>query len=268
VQRLCIDANLHLNPDVLRTLRKARHTETSTLSRGIFDMMLENSHIAKTKQIPLCQDTGYTIIWLAVGQDVRLTDGDVYQALQAGVSAGYKEGYLRKSIVQDPFDRTNTGDNTPAVIHTTIVPGNRVKITVEIKGGGSENMSRTAMLTPADGMAGVFRTVVKWVDEAGSKPCPPVIVGVGIGGDFEQCAVLSKRALLRPLGSHHKNKTYARLEARLLAEINRLNIGPQGLGGRTTALGVHIETAPCHIACLPLAMNLDCHAHRVKDVVI
>jgi fumarate hydratase subunit alpha len=268
VRQLCIDANLRLNPDVTRALRRGRRTETNPLARSILDMTLENSVIARQKLVPLCQDTGYTVIWLAVGQDVRLTGGELHKALQAGVSQGYREGYLRKSMVHDPFDRKNTNDNTPAIIHTSIIPGRKIKITVEIKGGGSENMSRTAMLTPADGLAGVVRTVIGWVNEAGSKPCPPIIVGVGIGGDFEQCAILSKRALLRPLGSRHQVRMYAGLEARLLQEINKLNIGPQGLGGRTTALGVHIEAAPCHIACLPLAMNIDCHAHRVKSIVI
>lgn len=263
---LCGVANTQLNSDVVDALTHAYQTEEKALPQSVLKQILQNIDLSRTESIPACQDTGYAVLWIAVGQDVHLTGGDLYAAINSGVEQGYAQGYLRKSIVGDPLERKNTTTNTPAVIHTTIQKGDKVDITLEIKGGGSENMSRHAMLKPADGVEGVRSSILRWVQEAGGKPCPPIIVGIGIGGDFEQCAVIAKQALLRKVGSVHADSKYAQLEKELLAEINELDIGPAGLGGNNTALAVHIEARPCHIACLPVAMNLDCHAHRTKSI--
>jgi len=267
VAQLCIEANTDLGDDVLQALDRAIEQEESPLGLAILKELKENAHIAKTEKIPVCQDTGFAVIFIELGQDVHLVGGDLREAIQEGVRRGYREGYLRKSICH-PFTRKNTGDNTPAIIHLEMVPGEDIKVIVAPKGGGSENMSRVVMLTPSDGIEGVKRFVVQRVKESGSNPCPPTIVGVGIGGTFEECALLAKKSLLRPLGSKNPDPELAKLELEILNEINKLGIGPQGLGGRITTLAVHIQMMPCHIASLPLAVNIQCHAHRHKEVVI
>ncbi len=268
VARLCIEANCILGEDVVRALEKGREVEESPTGREILNQLLENQQIARKEMMPICQDTGWAVVWLELGSQVKIEGGELYDAIQAGVARGYTEGYLRKSIVADPLRRKNTGDNTPAIIYTEIVPGDRLKITVQPKGGGSENMSEIKMLSAADGVAGIRKFVVDRVWRSQANPCPPVIVGVGLGGTFEKCALLAKRALLREIGSVHPDPFYARLEQELLEEINRLGIGPQGLGGRVTALAVFIEAFPCHIATLPCAVNINCHAARHKSAVI
>lgn len=268
IKGLCIAANCQIGTDVITALKRQWRRERKPVAREVLKMILENAAIARTENRPACQDTGYAVVWLAVGHEVMITGGTWEQAVQQGVRQGYEEGYFRASIVKDPFRRENTGTNTPAVIHYLPAKGDKVKITFEVKGGGSENMSRSAMLRPSEGPETIKEMVLGWIKDAGAKPCPPVIVGIGIGGDFEECALIAKQALLRPVGKRHADPFYARMEDDLLKSINRLGIGVQGLGGITTALDVHIEARPCHIACLPLAMNLDCHAHRVKSVVI
>jgi fumarate hydratase subunit alpha len=268
VRGLCISANYELVDDVLEALRKAKTSEESPLAEEILDQIIENAVIAKNEQVPICQDTGFAVVFVELGQDVVIEDGNLQEAIQEGVRQGYGDGYLRKSIVQDPLVRKNTGDNTPAVIYTDIVPGEKLKITVAPKGGGSENMSAVAMLKPADGIEGVREFVIGQVSRAGGNPCPPIVVGVGIGGTFEKCAMLAKRALLRTIGSRHPESRYADLEAELLTRINKLGVGPQGLGGRTTALAVHVEVFPCHIASLPVAVNINCHAARHAEVIL
>ena len=267
VRELCIEANTDLGEDVLQTFDRAMEREESPLGVEILKELKENARIAKEEKVAICQDTGFAVIFLELGQEVHLSGGDLKEAIYEGVRQGYRDGYLRKSICH-PFSRANTGDNTPAIIHTEIVPGDKVKITVAPKGGGSENMSRVVMLTPSDGIEGIKRYVVQRVKESGSNPCPPTIVGVGIGGTFEQAALLAKKSLLRPLGSRNQDPELDRLESTILAEINKLGIGPQGLGGRTTSLAVHILMMPCHIASLPLAVNIQCHAQRHKEAVI
>ena len=268
VKRLCIEANYFLGEDVFQAFRTFREKEESPLGRDILDQLIENARIAKDEELPICQDTGFAVVFIELGQDVRLTGGALEEAVNEGVRQGYTEGYLRKSIVRDPVNRVNTGDNTPAVLYTDIVPGNQVSIVVAPKGGGSENMSRIKMLKPADGAEGVKEFVIETVRVAGSNPCPPIVVGVGIGGTFDKCAQLAKRALLRELGTSHPDPFYASMEREILEKVNNLGIGPQGLGGRTTALGVHIEVYPCHIASLPVAANIQCHVARHKRVVI
>ncbi|MEO0009005.1 MAG: fumarate hydratase [candidate division WOR-3 bacterium] len=268
VARLCIEANCILGEDVVRALEKGREIEESPTGREILNQLLENQQIARQEMMPICQDTGWAVVWLEVGSQVKIEGGELYDAIQAGVAKGYTDGYLRKSIVADPLRRKNTGDNTPAIIYTEIVPGDRLKITVQPKGGGSENMSEIKMLSAADGVAGIKKFVVDRVWRSQANPCPPVIVGVGLGGTFEKCALLAKRALLREIGSVHPDPFYARLEQELLEEINKLGIGPQGLGGRVTALAVFIEAFPCHIATLPCAVNINCHAARHRSAVI
>ncbi len=268
VRSLCQEANFDLPDDVLDALRKAAEREESPTGREILRQCLRNARIAREERVPLCQDTGFAVVFLDLGQEVRIVGGDLTEAVNAGVREGYAEGYLRKSIVADPLRRKNTSDNTPAMIHVAIVPGDRLKITVAPKGGGSENMSAVRMLAPADGEEGIKNFVVEWVKQAGANPCPPVVVGVGIGGTFEGVALLAKKALLRPLGSAHPDPFYARLERELGERINALGVGPQGLGGRVTALGVQIEVFPCHIASLPVAVNLNCHATRHKSVTL
>jgi fumarate hydratase subunit alpha len=269
VENLCIESNCKLPGDVKRALEKALNNEASPLGREILKDILKNAQIAEQKNIPICQDTGFAVVFLSVGQEVRITGGNIVDAINEGVRRGYVNGYLRKSIVADPFlTRKNTGDNTPAIIHTDIVPGDKIKIVLAPKGGGSENMSALRMLKPADGVEGIKSFVLETVDKAGANPCPPIIVGVGVGGTIEVATLIAKKALLRPVGQHHPTPEVAKLEEELLAEINKLGIGPQGFGGTTTALAVHIETFPAHIATLPVAINIQCHAARHMEVEI
>jgi fumarate hydratase subunit alpha len=267
IRDLCIEANIHLGEDVLAAFHKAIDLEASPTGKDILQKLVENARIAREEEIPICQDTGFAVVFLELGQEVRLVGGDLKEAINDGVRQGYREGYLRKSTCH-PFTRKNTGDNTPAVIHMDIVPGDRVRLIVAPKGGGSENMSRVTMLTPAVGMKGVKDFVVQRVKESGANPCPPTIVGVGIGGTFETAALLAKKALLRPLGSQNPDTELATLEAELYEEINALGIGPQGLGGRITTLAVHVAMMASHIASLPVAVNIQCHAARHKEIEI
>ncbi len=264
VARLSMEANYELEDDVLRALEKGHEEEESPVGKEIFAQLLENAEIARTEKMPICQDTGLTVVFIEMGQDVHITGGDLEAAVDEGVRKGYTEGYLRKSVLEDPLRRVNTKDNTPAVIHIRMVPGDGFKLWVVPKGGGSENMSRIAMMKPADGVEGVKRFVVDAVRTASANPCPPIVVGVGIGGTFEQCALNAKRSLLREIGSEHPDSYYADLEKELLGLVNETGVGPQGLGGRITALAVFIEAAPCHIASLPVAVNINCHAARHK----
>ncbi|ABB13917.1 fumarate hydratase [Carboxydothermus hydrogenoformans] len=268
VKTLVVKANQELSTDILNALKVAANNEESEVGKKILQRVIENAQIAKDEELPICQDTGTAVIFLEIGQDVHLVGGDLHDAINQGVREGYSEGYLRKSIVKDPLNRVNTGDNTPAVVHIDIVPGDRVKITVAPKGGGSENMSQLKMLKPADGVEGVKQFVIDTVRQAGSNPCPPIIVGVGIGGTFEKAALLAKKALLREVGTQNPDPFYNSLERELLEKINNLGIGPQGLGGRVTALAVHIETYPTHIASLPVAVNLNCHVARHETVIL
>lgn len=269
ISRLCQEANFFLPDDVLAALKKARDTEESPTCQQALDQILDNAKLAKDEQIAMCQDCGAAVIYLEIGQDVHITGGDLYQSVNAGVREGYEKGYLRKSMAKQPYTaRVNTKDNTPAIIHTDIVPGDKVKIMVVPKGGGSENMSRLHMLTPAAGRDGIINAVVKAVDDAGSNPCPPIIVGVGIGGTAERTMELAKKALLRTVGEHNPDPEVADLEKELLKRINALGIGAQGFGGRNTALAVHVETFPAHIASMPLAINMQCHAARHKEAIL
>jgi len=263
VADLCQRANRYLPEDVIAALRAAREAETSETAREILDQLLRNAAIAAEKGIPLCQDTGLAVVFVDLGQQVHLVGGALQEAINEGVRRGYQEGYLRKSVVDDPLDRSsNTGDNTPAVVHVRIVPGDGLSIHVAPKGGGSENMSALWMLTPAQGREGVVEEIVSRVRAAGGKPCPPLVLGVGLGGSFEMAALLAKRALLRPLGQPSPVPEVAKLETDILDAVNATGVGPMGLGGRTTALAVHVERHPCHIASLPLALNVQCHAAR------
>lgn len=267
VKKLCIEANYYLPKDVLNAFEEGKKREVSPVGKNVFDILKENANIASTEGLPYCQDTGFAVIFMEIGQDVHFVGGNIEDAINSGVAEGYTEGYLRKSIVTDPlFDRKNTGANTPSVVHYKVVPGDRVKITMAAKGGGSENMSRLAMLKPADGVEGVKNFVIKTVSDAGPNPCPPITVGVGVGGTFEKVAYLAKRAILRPIGDRNSDPRYAKLEEELLNEINKLGIGPSGFGGKVTALDVKIEWYPCHIASLPVAVNIQCHASRHKEV--
>ncbi len=268
VKNLSMETNYYLGDDVIKALSVAAEKEESPLGKEIINQILENAIIAKTEDIPLCQDTGLSTVFVELGQEVHLAGGGLEEAIQEGIRQGYGEGYLRKSMVEDPLRRKNTGDNTPAVISLRIVPGDKIKITMLPKGGGSENMSTTKILKPADGEAGVKDFVVETVRIAGGNPCPPIIVGIGIGGSFDKCAHIAKRALLRRVGSVHSDPYYADMEKELLERINNTGIGPMGLGGRSTALAVHIETHPCHIASLPVAVNTQCHSARHKEIVI
>ncbi len=269
VARLCIEANYYLGDDVIKALRQARDTEVSPVGRQVLDQLLENANVARQEGMPLCQDTGLTVVFLEVGQDVHIVGGDLYESIQEGVRRGYEEGYLRKSVVDKPFSvRANTKDNTPAVIHPQIVPGDRLKIAVVPKGGGSENMSALAMLKPADGRQGVVDFVAETVERAGANPCPPTIVGVGVGGTVEKAMWLAKHSLLREVGQPSPDPEVAELEREILEKVNKLGIGPQGLGGTITSLAVHIETYPCHIASLPVAVNIQCHSARHKETVL
>ena len=262
IKEMCIDANYNLGEDVMRAFKKALDTEESAAGKDAMEQLIENANIAREEQVPMCQDTGFAVIFADIGQEVSLVGGDLKAAINEGVRQGYQEGYLRKSIVSDPIERVNTKDNTPAVIHIDIVPGDAVKLTIAPKGGGSENMSAVKMLKPADGRQGIIDFVVQQVKTAGANPCPPLVVGVGIGGTFEKVAYLAKKALLRPLGEINPSSFYAEIEEEILGKVNKLGIGPQGFGGRNTVLAVHIETYPCHIASMPAAVNINCHAAR------
>src|SRR3989304_6531353 len=266
--QLCMDANFNLNEDVLDALRDSYEEEGSPVAKEVFAELIENAKIAHECQMPLCQDTGVAVVFVEIGEDIEIVGGRLYDAIHEGIREGYKKGFLRKSMLKDPLNRINTGDNTPAIIHTEFTPENHLKITFMAKGGGCENMSRLAMLTPADGKEGVINFVVETVRIAKANPCPPIIVGVGIGGTFDYAALLAKKSLLRPLGTKHIDPDTANLEKELLERINNLGIGAQGLGGWITAMAVQVERYPCHIASLPVAVNIECHAHRVKTVVL
>lgn len=268
VATLAIECNLYLPDDVTQLIRKSLESEDDELSRSILEDILQNHRIAAQQGMALCQDTGVAVVFLEVGQEVHISGGFLYDAVNAGVARGYTEGYLRKSMVRHPWQRVNSGDNTPAIIHVDIVPGDQLKITMMPKGGGAENYAGLAMLTPAQGLEGAKQFAVDCVKKAGPNACPPVVVGVGIGGNFESVPMLAKRALCRPLGQSNASKEVAQVEADLLREINQLGIGPQGLGGKTTALSVAVEIAPCHIASFPVAVNLNCHVARCKSIVL
>ena len=268
VKRLCIQANVILPEDVKNCIIKRKSEENWAPAREILDRIEENFELAAAENVPICQDTGVACVFLEIGQEVHIAGGDITQAVNEGVRQGYAEGYLRKSVVRDPLDRVNTGDNTPAMIYYDIVPGDKIKITVVPKGFGSENMSQIKMLRPSDGTEGVKAFVLKAVEEAGPNPCPPIIVGVGIGGTFDKAALLAKKALLRETGTPSADPLYAKLEEELLEKINALGIGPQGFGGKTTALAVAVEHYPTHIAGLPVAVNINCHVARHKTEVI
>lgn len=269
VARLFEHSCHYLPQDVLAALKKAREEEKSPVSRDVLDRLLENVDVAGKEQIPLCQDTGLSIIWLELGQEARITGGDLYTAVNEGVRQGYANGYLRKSVVAQPFSaRVNTKDNTPADIWTEIVPGDKLKITVMPKGGGSENMSRLTVLSPAQGRQGIIDFVVNRVDESGSNPCPPVIVGVGIGGTTEKTMMLAKKALLRKVGEPNPDPDVAEMEREILTRCNNLGIGAMGYGGTVTALAVHVEVFPCHIASLPVAVNMQCWCDRHEEAVL
>ena len=268
VARLCVEANTHLPEDVKKAIAEFREREDYCLARGVLENIVENYRIADSENVPICQDTGMACVFLEVGQDVHFVGGGLYDAVNEGVRRGYTEGYLRKSVVADPIRRGNTGDNTPAVVYTDIVPGDKVKITVGPKGFGSENMSAVKMLKPSDGLEGIKKFILDTVERAGPNPCPPMVVGVGIGGTFDKAAYLAKKALMRPLDVRNPDPWYAELEAELLEKINRLGIGPQGFGGMTTALGLNIEVFPTHIAGMPCAVNIGCHATRHKTEVL
>ncbi|MBR6523698.1 MAG: fumarate hydratase [Clostridia bacterium] len=267
VKKLCIDANCHLTGDIKECIKRFHDDEPWPQAKEILERIIENYEISDRNNQPVCQDTGVACVFLKIGQDVHI-NGDITDAVNEGVRQGYGEGYLRKSVVRDPIDRINTGDNTPAMIYFEIAAGDRIEITVAPKGFGSENMSKIAMLRPSDGLQGVKDFVVKTVEEAGPNPCPPIVVGVGIGGTFDKAAYLAKKALLRPVDVPNENAFYAQLEKDLLDEINNLGIGPQGFGGKTTALAVNIEKYPTHIAGLPVAVNINCHVTRHRTEVI
>ena len=262
VERLCIEANYILADDIYNCLNKCLGEEKSSLGRDILGTIIQNAQIAKTESSPICQDTGMTVVFVTIGQDVHIAGMPIEEAINEGVRNGYEKGYLRKSVVKDPINRVNTKDNTPAVIHYEIVPGDKLHIVVAPKGFGSENKSQLKMLMPSQGLQGIKEFVIKTVSEAGANPCPPIIVGVGIGGTMEKCALLSKRALVRPVGSVNENPQLAKLEAELLDSINALGIGPAGFGGTSTALCVNILTYATHIAGLPVSVNIGCHATR------
>ena len=266
VRTACVEACYNLPGDVSGALTRAREIEESPAGREVIDQLIANAEIAREGQFPICQDTGFALVFVELGQDVHISGGGLYEAINEGVRQGYEEGYLRKSIVRHPLERVNTGDNTPAVIHTDVVPGDKLKITVAPKGGGSENMSAAKVLKPSDGLEGVKRFVVETVRNAGPNPCPPVVVGVGIGGTLEHAALISKKAILRTIGVSSANPLDARLESELLEAVNKTGVGPSGLGGRVTALAVHVESYPCHIASLPVAVTLQCHAARHKEI--
>ncbi|HXG15106.1 MAG TPA: fumarate hydratase [Calidithermus sp.] len=268
VKKLCLEANWNLEPDMLRAFDRALATERSPAGRQVLQILQQNAEMARTRRIPYCQDTGMVVCFVELGQDVHVTGGALVDAINEGVRQGYREGYLRASIVRSPFDRVNTGDNTPAVIHVEIQPGAELKIRLMAKGGGCENRSKYRMLTPAEGLAGVKEFIIECVRTAGPDACPPLILGVGVGGTFEKAALLSKKALFRELGTPNPDPALDALERELLERANRLGIGPQGYGGDTTAFGIHILTYPCHITSLPVAVTIECHAHRHKEATL
>lgn len=268
VEELCIKTNCVLSADVKHALNMSLSTEESPLGKEVLESLLKNAETAAAQMMPICQDTGMAVLFVELGQDLRITGGTLTDALNEGVRRGYQKGYLRKSIVKDPFNRVNTGDNTPAIIHYDLVPGDKLSITLVPKGFGSENMGALKMFKPSDGLEALMDFVVDTVDKAGANPCPPIIVGVGVGGTMEKAAILAKKALLRPLGISHTEKFYVEVEQELLRRINNLGIGPQGYGGRTTALAVNLEVFPTHIAGLPVAVNLNCHVARHDSVVL
>lgn len=268
VAKLCIEANYHLTPDIKNAFTEARACENCDVARNVLAQLAENADIAAEGELPICQDTGMTVVFIELGQELHVTGGALRDAIDEGIRKGYKDGYLRKSVVRDPIDRVNTGDNTPGVIYTDVVPGDRLKITVAPKGFGSENMSAIAMLKPAQGIKGVKKFVVDTVEKAGPNPCPPIIVGVGVGGTMDYAALMSKKSLLRDVGSKNPDAFWAEVEAELLRKINATDIGPAGFGGVTTALAVHISAFPTHIAGLPVAVNIGCHATRHAVVTL
>jgi len=268
IKEMCIEANYNLTPDMAKVFNEAVDREKSSLGKQVLNQLKENLEIARTDMIPICQDTGMAVVFINVGQDVHLVGGDVNQAINEGVRQGYVEGYLRKSVVKDPIYRENTNDNTPAIIHYSIVPGSEVEITVAPKGFGSENMSRVFMLKPADGIEGVKDAILTAVKDAGPNACPPMVIGVGIGGTFEKCALLAKKALTRDLNQKSDKEYVRKLEEEMLEKINKLGIGPGGLGGTQTALAVNIETYPTHIAGLPVGINICCHVNRHSHRII
>lgn len=268
VRRMVMEANYFLPEETVKKLTDSKDGEGWELAASTLDKIIVNAEIAEGEEVPMCQDTGMIVAFVEIGQDVQVVNGYIGDAINEGVRQGYEDGYLRKSVVADPLDRVNTKDNTPAVIHYEIVPGDKIKISVAPKGFGSENMSRIAMLKPAEGLQGVKDFVLETVELAGPNPCPPIVVGVGIGGTFEKAAQLAKKSLLREVDSHSEEPFYADLEKELLEEVNALGIGPQGYGGETTALGVLIETYPTHIAGLPVAVNIQCHATRHKEIIL
>ena len=268
VKKLFIDANMQLPTDVYNAIERYKGFETDGMGKAVLDTLIDNVKAAEEISVPICQDTGMAVVFIKIGQDVHFVGGDFNEAINNGVKNAYIDGLLRKSVVGDPLNRVNTNDNTPAIIHTEIIPGDKVEITAAPKGFGSENMSGVRMLVPASGRNGVVEAVLEIVKNAGSNPCPPMVIGVGIGGDFEQCTLLPKKALCRSLDSSNSNPFYAELEEELLEKINALGIGPQGFGGLTTALGVNIEYAPTHIAGLPVAVNIGCHVTRHKTAII
>lgn len=267
IRRLCIEANTLLEEDVVAAYKRGLEIEESPVGKDLFRQLLDNAKIAREEGIALCQDTGLAVVFVELGQDVHVVNGDLNEAIHEGVRQGYRDGYLRASSLH-PLSRKNFGDNTPAIIHVEIVPGNKLKLTVAPKGFGSENMSRVVLFPPAVGIDGVKKFIVQRVEESGSNPCPPVVVGVGIGGTFEKAALIAKKSLVRPLGQRHLDPAVASLEEEILEEINKLGIGPLGLGGRVTALDVHVEMYPTHIASIPVAVNIQCHCDRHKEAVL
>lgn len=268
MEKLCIEANQELPEDIRQSIRKFRSEENWEIAKKALDQIMENYEIAEREQVPICQDTGMACVFLEIGQDVHITGGNLSEAVDEGVRRGYEKGYLRKSVVKDPLRRENTGDNTPAMLYTEIVPGEQLKITVVPKGFGSENMSAIRMFKPSHGLEGIKGFILETVETAGPNPCPPMVIGVGIGGTFDKAAFLAKKALLRPVDSFHPDPFYKDLEVEMLEKINQLGIGPQGFGGRTTAIGLNIETMPTHIAGMPCAINISCHVTRHKSEVI
>jgi len=268
VKKLCMEANWELEPDMLRAFDRALVTERSVAGKQVLQVLKDNAEMARTRRIAYCQDTGFVVCFVELGQDVHVTGGALSDAIHEGVRQGYKEGYLRASIVRSPFDRVNTGDNTPAVIHLDVVAGATLKIQIMAKGGGCENRSKYTMLTPAAGVEGVKDFIIECVKTAGPDACPPLVLGVGVGGTFEKAALLSKKALFREVGSANPDPALDALEQELLARANRLGIGPQGYGGDTTSLGIHVLTYPCHITSLPVAVTIECHAHRHKEATL
>lgn len=268
VERLCIQANEHLPEDVQCAIRTCRACEDGSIAQGVLDNIIENFEIAERENVPICQDTGMACVFLEIGQDVHFVGGSLYEAVHEGVRRGYQKGYLRKSVVKDPVRRGNTNDNTPAMIYTEIVDGEQVKITVGPKGFGSENMSAIRMFKPSAGIQGIKDFILETVEAAGPNPCPPMVIGVGIGGTFDKAALLAKKALMRPIDVANEDPYYADLEKEMLEKVNALGIGPQGFGGRTTALGLNIETMPTHIAGMPCAINISCHVTRHKSEVL